>query len=230
MKSILGIFSGSALLLTALGAGAQDSDLTTDKNKYSYTAGYQIGSQMQQRFSQEGMGVDTDAFADGIVDALNGAEAKLSDDEMQAVVEKYRQAQVDEQAGVASGNQAAGEAFMAENKTKEGVFITDSGLQYKVLTEGSGKNPGATDTVVVHYRGALIDGTEFDSSYSRGNPATFSLDGIIPGWQEALQLMRPGAKWQVFIPAELGYGERGAGGSIGPNQALVFDIELIEIK
>lgn len=230
MRSTFRFFSGSALMLVALSGAAQDSGLATDKDKYSYTAGFQIGTQMQQRFAQEGMGVNADAFAKGILDALNSAEAELSVEEMEAVVEKYRQTQVEAQTKVASDNQQASEAFLAANKEQEGIIVTDSGLQYKVLTEGSGDQPSPTDTVVVHYRGTLADGTEFDSSYSRGNPATFSLDGIIPGWREALQLMQPGAKWQVFIPPALGYGERGAGGSIGPNQALVFDIELIEVK
>jgi FKBP-type peptidyl-prolyl cis-trans isomerase FklB len=127
-------------------------------------------------------------------------------------------------------NQAAGAAFLAENAKKEGVIVTASGLQYKVLEPGDGPSPGVEDVATVHYRGTLIDGTQFDSSYDRGQPATFPVGGVIAGWTEALQLMKPGAKWQLFIPAELAYGERGAGQDIGPNSTLLFDVELISVE
>jgi FKBP-type peptidyl-prolyl cis-trans isomerase FklB len=134
------------------------------------------------------------------------------------------------QAEVAKKNKAEGEAFLAENKKKEGVKTTPSGLQYKVIKPGKGKKPKSSDTVTVNYRGTLIDGTEFDSSYKRGQPATFQVSGVIPGWTEALQLMEEGAKWQLFIPSNLAYGERGAGGVIGPNATLIFEVELISIQ
>jgi FKBP-type peptidyl-prolyl cis-trans isomerase FklB len=127
-------------------------------------------------------------------------------------------------------NKAEGEKFLADNKKKEGIKTTASGLQYKVITAGTGKTPKATDTVKTHYRGTLINGTEFDSSYKRGEPAEFPVNGVIKGWTEALQLMKEGAKWQLFIPSELAYGERGAGRDIGPNSTLIFDIELISVK
>ncbi|MDQ6623557.1 MAG: FKBP-type peptidyl-prolyl cis-trans isomerase, partial [Verrucomicrobiota bacterium] len=127
-------------------------------------------------------------------------------------------------------NQAKGEKFLAENKSKEGVKTTPSGLQYKVLKEGSGASPKENDTVVTNYRGTLIDGTEFDSSYKRNEPATFPVNRVIKGWTEALQMMKPGSKYQLFIPATLAYGERGAGGNIGPNETLIFDVELVEVK
>ena len=132
--------------------------------------------------------------------------------------------------GAAAKNQADGEAFLAENAKQEGVKVTESGLQYKVLEPGEGDSPGASDVATVHYRGTLIDGTQFDSSYDRGQPATFPVGGVIAGWTEALQLMKPGAKWQLTIPAGLAYGERGAGQDIGPNATLLFDVELISVE
>jgi FKBP-type peptidyl-prolyl cis-trans isomerase FklB len=131
---------------------------------------------------------------------------------------------------LAEKNKKEGEAFLAANKTKEGIKTLPSGLQYKVIKEGTGKTPTAEDTVVTNYRGTLTDGTEFDSSYKRGQPATFPVKGVIPGWTEALQLMKEGSKWELFIPSNLAYGEQGAGGVIGPNAALIFEIELISVK
>ncbi|HEY7160344.1 MAG TPA: FKBP-type peptidyl-prolyl cis-trans isomerase, partial [Acidobacteriota bacterium] len=130
----------------------------------------------------------------------------------------------------AEDNKKKGDAFLAENKTKEGVVTTASGLQYKVLRPGKGPKPKLEDTVTTHYRGTLLDGTEFDSSYKRNEPVSFQLKGVIPGWTEALQLMETGAKWQIFIPADLAYGPKGAGGVIGPNETLIFEVELISIQ
>ncbi|MDH3693798.1 MAG: FKBP-type peptidyl-prolyl cis-trans isomerase, partial [Gammaproteobacteria bacterium] len=221
---------GSAfVLLTAIGF-AQDGGLTTDEQKFSYSVGFQVGSQIQQQFGQNNTVVDPETFAQGVQDALSNSETKITPEEMQAIMQAKQEEQVAAQQAVAGENKAKGDAFLAENKEKEGVVVTESGLQYKVVTAGEGKQPAADSTVVVHYSGRLIDGTEFDSSYKRETPATFALGGIIPGWGEALQLMKEGAKWQVFIPSELGYGERGAGGAIGPNETLVFDIELLEVK
>jgi FKBP-type peptidyl-prolyl cis-trans isomerase FklB len=131
---------------------------------------------------------------------------------------------------LAEKNKKEGEAFLAGNKKKQGVITMPSGLQYKIMTDGKGKSPKATDMVTVNYKGTLIDGTEFDSSYKRGQPATFNVNGVIPGWTEALQLMKEGSKWQLFVPSNLAYGERGAGGPIGPNAVLIFEVELISIK
>jgi len=137
---------------------------------------------------------------------------------------------VAEMEALAAKNKAAGEAFLAENAKKEGVKVTKSGLQYKIIEEGEGPSPGPSDMATVNYRGTLIDGTQFDSSYDRGQPATFPVGGVIAGWTEALQLMKPGAKWQLFIPSDLAYGERGAGKDIGPNSTLVFDVELLSVE
>jgi FKBP-type peptidyl-prolyl cis-trans isomerase len=168
----------------------------------------------------------------GLRDAYQGKAARLTDQEMLAVKTAYQQvlmakrAEAAKQAGVR--NMKDGEAYLAENKKKEGVITTASGLQYKVLKAGTGKQPKATDTVKVHYRGTLTDGKEFDSSYKRGEPASFPVGQVVPGWTEALQLMKEGAKWQLTVPASLAYGERGRPG-IGPNQVLLFDVELLEV-
>jgi FKBP-type peptidyl-prolyl cis-trans isomerase FklB len=149
---------------------------------------------------------------------------------MQAAFQAQQKKDMEKQAAVAKKNLDAGQAFLEANKKKEGVVTLPSGLQYKVVTEGKGKQPKSTDTVVAHYRGTLINGTEFDSSYQRNEPATFPVGGVIKGWQEALPLMKEGAKWQVYIPSDLAYGPRGAGGDIGPNEVLIFDIELLSVK
>jgi FKBP-type peptidyl-prolyl cis-trans isomerase FklB len=154
----------------------------------------------------------------------------MSREDMQAAIEKYQQQQATQQAAKAEKALKDGQAFLAQNKTKKGVVVRPSGLQYLVVKEGAGKSPAATDTVEVNYRGTLIDGTEFDSSYSRGQTVSFPVNQVIQGWQEALPLMKTGAQWKVYIPADLAYGDRGAGANIGPNETLVFDIELISIK
>ena len=222
--------TGAALLATGPLATAQDAGLESEEQKYSYTVGYQIGTQIKSRFSQEIERMDIEVFSRGIQDALGDGESALSPEEMTAVVQARQQEEAAAQEQAAQANMEEGEAFLAENKNREGVTSTDSGLQYEVLEEGDGKMPGPTDTVVVHYRGTLIDGTEFDSSYERGEPATFGLTGIIPGWQEALQLMQEGDRWKVYLPSGLAYGAQGAGGAIGPNEALLFEIELLEVK
>ncbi len=201
---------------------SQDVSLDTDMQKYSYAMGFSIGSRVGQ--------VDAAAFARAIQDALSGSEPALSPEQMQAVVMAQREQEMAAQREVAEAAAARGEAFLSENGAREGVETTDSGLQYEVLRAGDGAMPSAEDTVVVHYRGTLIDGTEFDSSYARNEPAEFPLGGIIQGWQEALQLMKTGGHWKVYIPAALGYGEGGAGNRIGPNETLIFEIELLEIR
>lgn len=211
-------------------AGAQDGALETEEQKFSYAMGYSIGNQVMQQFGGENIDIDAEAFARAIRDAISRADPAMDPAEMQAVVMARREKEVAQQREQADSNQSASQTFLDENAARDGVTVTDSGLQYEVLEAGEGASPGTDDTVVVHYRGTLPDGTEFDSSYAREQPAEFSLNGIIPGWQEALQLMKEGAKWKVAIPSDLAYGERGAGNRIGPNQALVFEIELLEIK
>lgn len=207
-----------------------EAKLETDAQKFSYAAGYEIGQRLQQMGEVD---VDLTAMAAGLGDAYEGKEGRISAEEMNTVKQNVYKAAAEkrnaEREEKASANAEKGESFLAENAAKEGVKTTDSGLQYKILKEGEGAAPKPTDTVVVHYTGTLIDGTEFDSSRSRGQPARFKLNGVIKGWTEGLQLIKPGGQAKLFIPAELAYGERGAGQLIGPNETLIFDVELIEI-
>lgn len=207
---------------------AQGIKLDTQEKKYSYAIGSKMGEQLLQQFGQADNGIDMQALLSGLSDMASQAEAQMRPQQIAAAIELQQQAQL----AAANQKAKAGEDFRATNRAKKGVTETASGIQYNVINAGdaAGSNPDKDGTVVVHYRGTLIDGTEFDSSYSRGEPVTFPLTGIIPGWQEVLQLMRPGDKWRVVIPPELGYGERGASDSIGPNETLVFEIELIEVK
>lgn len=214
------LFSISSLAL------AEEAALSTPKQKLSYTVGYQIG----QSIKRQGLEVDTDVVGQAIKDVMTDAQPKLKPEEMQAAVQAHQQASTQKRAAQAGENKKAGEAFLAANKKKEGVVTLPSGLQYKVITEGKGKKPKLTDTIVAHYRGTLVDGKEFDSSYKGGQPATFPVNAVIKGWQEILPMMPEGSKWQVFIPSELAYGEAGAGADIGPNATLIFDIELISVK
>lgn len=216
-----------AALTASLGASvfAADKVELTTKQKSSYAIGVNIG----RSFKQQGLDADTEQLVKGFKDAMAGTIA-LSDAELQEAMMKLQQEMMAAQA--AKGEKAKGEGadFLAANKSKEGVKATASGLQYKVLKEGTGPKPKATDTVVAHYRGTLIDGTEFDSSYKRGEPTEFPLNGVIKGWTEGLQLMPVGSKYQFFIPSDLAYGERGAGGQIPPNATLIFEVELVSIK
>jgi len=204
--------------------------LKEQKDKVGYSIGVNIGNSLKQ----DGAEVNIDALAAGLKDSFNGAPLQISPEEQQAVMTAFKQEMMGKMTAKRqeAGGKAKkeGEDFLAANKTKEGVKTLPSGLQYKVLAEGTGPQPKATDEVTVNYRGTLIDGTEFDSSYKRGEPATFPVGHVIKGWTEALPLMKTGAKWQLFIPAELAYGERGAGANIPPNSALIFEVELISIK
>jgi FKBP-type peptidyl-prolyl cis-trans isomerase FklB len=209
---------------------ASAAPLTTDKEKDSYAVGLNYGRGLKQ----QPVDLDTASLLRGLRDSLDGNEPLLTDDEVNAALNQL-QAQVQKQhdaelAKAGEANMKEGEAFLAANKTKDGVVTLPSGLQYKIETVGTGATPTAKDTVVCNYRGTFINGTEFDSSYKRGQPASFPVGGVIKGWTEALQLMPVGSKWQLFVPPDLAYGERGAGGAIGPNQTLVFDVELISIK
>jgi len=211
-------------------SAAEPVELKDQNAKANYSIGYQIGGD----FRRQGVEITPEVLISGVEDALSGAESRMTDEEMRntLVSLKQRTSSAEQEAGQQSvqDNLARGEAFLAENATREGVTTLPSGLQYKVIEAGSGPSPKRTDQVTVHYRGTLIDGTEFDSSYSRNKPATFRLDRVIPGWTEGLQLMQQGAKWQLYIPAGLAYGESGSGARIPPNSALVFDVELIKVN
>jgi len=205
--------------------------LTTSKEKASYAIGMNWGTGLHR----QGIDVDSAALIQGMKDALAGGKTLLTEDEARAaLMQLQKEMQEKQQAKAAQegeANKKEGDAFLASNKTKEGVVVLPSGLQYKILKEGSGPKPTATDSVVCNYKGTLINGTEFDSSYKRGEPATFPVTGVIKGWTEALQLMPVGSKWQLFIPPDLAYGVRGTpGGPIGPNSTLIFEVELISIK
>jgi len=205
--------------------------LTTNKQKASYAIGMNWGTGLHR----QGIDVDSAALIQGMKDALAGGKTLLTEDEARsALMQLQKDMQEKQQAKAAAegeANKKEGDAFLAANKTKEGVVVLPSGLQYKILKEGSGPKPAATDSVVCNYKGTLINGTEFDSSYKRGEPATFPVTGVIKGWTEALQLMPVGSKWQLFIPPDLAYGPRGTpGGPIGPNATLTFEVELISIK
>ncbi len=201
--------------------------LKNQKEKVSYIIGMDIGGKLKT----QSVDIDPNILVKGIQDALIGAKPLLTNQEIQETMLAFQKEMMAKREEMAKKNKAEGEAFLAENKKKEGVKTLPSGLQYKVIKAGTGKKPKADDTVTADYRGTLISGTEFDSSYKRGQPATFSVSGgMIPGWTEALQLMEVGAKWQLFIPSNLAYGERGAGGIIGPNATLIFEVELVSIK
>ena len=219
------------VLLVAVHGMAQDSAiLKTQRDKVSYSMGLDIGRMLKM----QGIDVDLELATRGLKDAYTGNQALLTDEEMQEVLTNFKKEFVAKQQELAKQqgekNKKEGEIFLEANKKKEGVQTLPSGLQYKVLKAGAGKKPTATDTVTVHYRGTLIDGKEFDSSYPRGKPVTFPVNGVIPGWTEALPLMEEGAKWELFIPSNLAYGERGAGRDIGPNATLIFEVELISIE
>jgi FKBP-type peptidyl-prolyl cis-trans isomerase FklB len=219
------------VLLVAVHGMAQDSAiLKTQRDKVSYSMGLDIGRTLKM----QGVDVDLELVTRGFKDAYTGNQSLLTDEEMQEVLTNFKKEFIAKQQELAKQqgekNKKEGAIFLETNKKKEGVQTLPSGLQYKVLKAGAGKKPTATDTVTVHYRGTLIDGKEFDSSYRRGKPATFPVNGVIPGWTEALPLMEEGAKWELFIPSNLAYGERSAGGDIGPNATLIFEVELISIE
>ncbi len=221
------------VLLTALILAIQapvhaevSKPLATTVEKFSYGVGLQIGQQLK---NQGLSGVDSRAIAMAIEDILKGRDLRVSMDEMREAATAYQNELNVAKLAATEKNKAAGEKFLEQNSTREGVVVLDSGVQYRVVESGTGESPTESDTVLVHYRGRLLDGTEFDSSYGRGQPTELGVGQVIPGWQQVLQLMPAGSKWEVWIPASLAYGTQGAG-SIGPNETLYFDIELIEIK
>ena len=218
------------IALSPSAAADEQSLIRTDQQMVSYTLGYQIGGQLAAQIREGRLDLDPEAFAQAIADVLSGRSPAMTSAQMEAALEMLQHQQNSRRNTATETGQSRGEAFQVEYSQRQGVVATASGLQYRVIETGEGRSPGPADTVVVHYVGQLIDGTEFDSSKGRGTPATFSLGGIIPGWQEALQLIREGDIWEVVIPSELAYGAQGAGGSIGPNETLVFEIELISVK
>jgi len=218
---------------TTAAAGAA-APLTSRKQKFSYALGMNIATGLGANLKKQGVEVDWNLLAEGMKDTASGGKTRLTEEESKTVLTEVqndvRKEQQEKAKELGEKNKTEGAAFLAANKSKEGVKTLPSGLQYKVITEGTGPKPTTADTVVCNYRGTLIDGTEFDSSYKRGEPATFPVGGVIKGWTEALQLMPVGSKWQLFIPSDLAYGERGAGAEIGPNATLIFEVELISIK
>lgn len=219
----------AAVLVASIGLAQDKAPLKDQKDKASYSIGHDIGN----TFKKQNVDLNLDALISGMKDALAGKEA-LPKEERDKTLAAFQKELIEKQTAAtkAAGekNAVEGEKFLAENQKKDGVKTTASGLQYKVLKEGAGESPKATDMVITHYKGTLLDGTEFDSSYKRNEPATFPVNRVIPGWTEALQLMKPGSKYQLFIPSKLGYGERGAGRDIGPNSTLIFEVELVGIK
>lgn len=229
---ILGVslVAGIVLMAAGCGAGEKKIELNDQKAKVSYSIGMSLGTD----FKAQGIEIDPDVLAQAIKDVSAGGKTMMTEEEVRKVITDFQKELVGKQEAKAKEaglkNLRDGESFLAENGKKEGVVTLSSGLQYKIEKKGTGKKPTAKDSVTVHYKGTLIDGTEFDSSYKRGEPVSFPVGGVIPGWTEALQLMEEGSKWQLFIPANLAYGERGAGAQIGPNSTLIFDVELLKIK
>lgn len=226
MKQTLLSITLVAGLVTATVSAADAAAFKDNKEKFSYALGMSLGNNLK-RSGLPNDQIDSDAVMRGMKDGFGTGTTLLTETEAREVI---MNTQREARTQLGEKNKKAGEAFLAENKGKEGVVTLESGLQYKVLTEGSGESPKPTDMVTVNYRGTLLDGTEFDSSYKRGQPAKFAVTGVIKGWSEALQKMKPGAKWQLFIPPDLAYGERGSGFAIGPNATLLFDVELVSAE
>jgi len=230
MKMLCVLVISAFLCVPQLWAQQQTAPLKTVKDKESYVIGLNLGADMKRRSVDN---LNYDLLLQGIRDAYSGGKQLLTQEEQTQIWADFQKNLAEKQKvntmKMAEENKKKGDAFLAENKTKEGVVTTASGLQYKVLRAGKGAKPKLEDTVTTHYRGTLINGTEFDSSYSRNEPVSFPVKGVIPGWTEALQLMETGSKWQLFIPSDLAYGPKGAGGVIGPNETLIFEVELLSI-
>lgn len=224
----LSIFSGT--LLAQQDATKTTPALTSDKDKVSYAIGMNIGKNIKG----QSIDVDLNILQQGLKDGFSGGNTLLSEEEVRGVLmnlqNTLQQKEHEKRSAMAEKNKKEGEVFLTANKEKKDVVTLPSGLQYKILQAGKGAKPTLTDSVTCNYKGTLIDGTEFDSSYKRGTPAEFPVAGVIKGWTEALQLMPVGSKWQLFVPSTLAYGERGAGASIGPNATLIFEVELLSIK
>ncbi len=224
-------FSLFLLVLSASACQSQNgpATLNTEDQKASYAIGLQMGSQLAPADAH----LDLDAYMAGIRDGMAGSDPALPQEELQTALQALNAAVQEEEtarrAAAAETNSAEGEAFLAENATEDGVIVTESGLQYEILREGDGATPGETERVTIHYKGTLIDGTQFDSSYDGGTPATFGVNGVIPGFSEGLKLMNVGSQYRFTIPSDIGYGPNGSGQVIGPNAVLVFEVELLEI-
>jgi FKBP-type peptidyl-prolyl cis-trans isomerase FklB len=222
--------TSTARKTTTAKTAATPLTLKTQKDKFSYALGMNLGANLHR----QSVPVDPAILARGLKDALAGGKTLLTEDEARAALKQTQddlhKVQHEKMQEAGSANKKEGDAFLAANKGKDGVVTLPSGMQYKIITVGTGPKPAATDSVVCNYRGTLIDGKEFDSSYKRGQPATFPVTGVIPGWTEALQLMPVGSKWQLFIPGKLAYGDRGAGADIGPGATLIFEVELMSIQ
>ena len=229
MKTRILVIAFGLMLVTSTALAAEPTELTNPVDKASYAIGMDIAFSLKRNSVE----ADPDVLGKAIKDVLTGQKTLLTDQEAMTILGEMQKEMVakkqEKDKALGDKNKTEGAAFLAENSTKEGVKTLPSGLQYKVITEGNGKSPGQTDTVTVQYAGRLIDGTEFDSSVKRGQAATFALNGVIKGWTEALQLMKEGSKWEIFMPSELAYGEKG-GGPIGPNATLIFDVELVSVQ
>jgi len=226
--SVIALMTAGLMTTGTLGAESPVT-LKDQQDKISYSIGVNIGGSIKQQTQQQGLQLKPEVVAAGLRDALLGGKTLLTEQEVRDTLMALQREMVGKQAEIAEKNKKEGDAFLADNKKKPGITTLPSGLQYQVLKEGKGPKPTKTDTVKANYKGTLINGTEFDSSDKRGEPASFNLSGVIPGWTEALQLMPVGSKWRLFIPSELAYGEHGAGNLIGPNATLIFDVELIGI-
>lgn len=233
MKRILPIF----LLLAMIGCSKQDGSASTANvlvETHIDSISYSIGMDIASSFNQQSVDVNPDVFIKGFMTKYKGDSTLLTDENMRKVLAAFRNELRQKQQEVAKmraeNNKKAGEEFLAENRKKDGVVETESGLQYKVLVSAEGPSPSVTDKVKVHYTGRLLDGTVFDSSVERGQPASFRVNGVIKGWTEALQLMRVGEKWELYVPSQIAYGERGSGRQIGPNELLIFEVELLGIE
>ena len=224
LKSFASLF---ALCVAAAPSFAADTaELQNPEQRLGYAIGYSQG----RDFKQRGIELDVEAFVRGMKSGLSGNKSAMSDAEMQAAIQTLNDRLIKRQSAETDAAHLAGEAFLAENKKKSDVITLPSGLQYRIIKQGEGKSPSIEDSVVAHYRGTLVNGKEFDSSYARKEPSTFPLRSVIKAWQEALPLLKEGGKMQIFVPSNLGYGTRGAGSLIGPDATLIFDIELIAVK
>jgi FKBP-type peptidyl-prolyl cis-trans isomerase FklB len=224
MKSFQFFFLIATLLITT--PTAFTAELEGDNQKYSYAIGIRVGNMLRKQVTDD---IDIQTFTQAIADVLSGKASKLTPEQSKAAMSAYMKAQDEKREKLAAANKADGEKFRDSNATEEGVVTLENGLQYKVITAGEGETPKPEQKVEVHYSGRLINGDEFDSSYKRGKPAQFNLNGVVPGFREAIVRMKPGAKWEVVMPPELAYGAKGAGSNIGPNETLIFEIELLRI-